>query len=124
MRSGILTTETETIIPSLLKDISNADTAKSLIQGILDQLNQSYEYHHHLRVSVERLHKASRKTASKKGRVANKLEYQKARIKIDSLRKLITDGLGTLEHEFNDIESELAIFREGTNKWKVLKLNI
>ena len=38
--SGILTTETETIIPSLLKDILNADTVKSLIQGILDQLNQ------------------------------------------------------------------------------------
>ena len=81
--SGLLTTETETIIPTLLKDISNADSAKVLIQGILDQLNQSYEYRHHLPASVERLHNASRKTATKKGRVANKLEYQKTRVKIE-----------------------------------------
>ena len=110
--SGLLTAETETIIPSLLKDISSADSAKKLIQGILDQLNQSYDYHLQLRASVERLHNASRKTASRKGRTANKLEYQKAKIKIDSLRKLIMEGMGTLEAEYNDIESEISKLRD------------
>ena len=61
------------------------------------------------RQTVGKLHFASRKTAQTgRKRVVNKVEYQNARKKIESLRKLILDGLDSLEAEYDNIEDELA----------------
>ena len=65
----------------------------------------------YFRESVKKLHFASRRTAQpgpSRRRIAKKQEYQNARKKIDTLRKLIIDGLDSLETECDTIEEELA----------------
>ena len=47
-------------------------------------------------------------SGSGRRRVSNKQEYQNAKQKIESLRKLILDGLESLETEYENIEEELA----------------
>ena len=47
-------------------------------------------------------------SGSGRRRVPNKQEYQNAKQKIESLRKLILDGLESLDTEYENIEEELA----------------
>ena len=47
--SGGLNSEIELLLATLFKDISNSDSAKIILEEILEQINRSLEYHENLR---------------------------------------------------------------------------
>ena len=106
-----LNSDIELLLATLFKDISNSDSAKPLFQDILETINRSTEYQANLIDTVEKLHFASRKSAGMgmgQKRIVSNKEYQVAMKKIESLRKLILDGLDSLETEYDNIEQELS----------------
>ena len=108
--SVTLNSEIELLLATLFKDISNSDAAKPIFKDILETVEQGVEYRGNLTDSVEKLHFASRKTAGigRNRLTNNRQEYQTAQKKIESLRKLILDGLDSLETEYDNIEQELS----------------
>ena len=47
--SGGLNSEIELLLATLFKDISNSDSAKVILEEMLEQINRSIEYHQNLR---------------------------------------------------------------------------
>ena len=119
-----MSTHMETLLISFVKELSNSDSTKTIFTQILDQLNVSNSYHSNLRsvanyifslsifrlfrLSVGKLHLASKKAKRSSGRVRSKSEYQAGTAKINTLRKLIVEGLDSLEAECGTLEDQLA----------------